>query len=660
MKAPLIRNAALVARCVRRSLRSILHVGVLLLVPQIIEAQAPLEPNFTSVDQLHPPNVLDMIGVTQLRHLDSELNGTGVRVAHPESAVAGPAGQYQVNPSVVGQPESLFTWIGDTGQTANEFPNNVGTQGEHANLTGRTFYGRTNLEGVAYGVSHVDNFHATRFLDFHIDRGNSIAAKVVTQSFHTQYSNCPECNVTTNQRYDDFVAAWGTLIASAVGNGKQFEMLHGVAYNEIGVGAFSVTGVAPIYSGIGPALDGRSKPDITAPALSTSYSTPLFAGATAVLAQAANSTLDTGDNDPRTLKALLLNGAIKPLFTPNPAYAWIRPSEAQPLDRRHGAGIVNVFNSYKQLQAGRRTPDSGVGAQSGWDLRAITHENPVRTYSFTLTGTGLYNGTATLVWHRREGETSINDLNLSLMKDGAPIAASVSQVDNVEHLFVQRLEPGTYDLKVERLDNVVEDPEDYAIAFNFTPVQLIRAVSRKTHGDAGAIDIELPLTGSPGVECRSGTHQVILTFAGPVKLLPSATSSGSKRAAFFWTDIDASGNATHQTGTPTVSGDGTDTITLDLVGAPNARTITVALFGIRDGVNDGDGTHMSDVGFRMGVLLGDTNGDRAVNSGDALQTRNRSGQVTNAGNFRSDVNLDGVINSGDALVVRNNSGQGLP
>ena len=151
-----------------------------------------------------------------------------------------------------------------------------------------------------------------------------------------------------------------------------------------------------------------------------------------------------------------------------------------------------------------------------------------------------------------------------------------------------------------------------------------------------------------------------MTFAGAVKLLPAATSPGSKRAAFFWTDIDAAGNATHHTGTPTVSGDGTDTITLNLVGAPNARTITVALFGIRDGVNEGDGTHMIDVGFRFGLLLGDTNGDRTVNSGDALQTRNRSGQATDAGNFRSDVNLDGAINSGDAFIVRNNSGQGLP
>ncbi len=62
----------------------------------------------------------------------------------------------------------------------------------------------------------------------------------------------------------------------------------------------------------------------------------------------------------------------------------------------------------------------------------------------------------------------------------------------------------------------------------------------------------------------------------------------------------------------------------------------------------------------MSVLVGDTNGDRIVNSGDALQTRNRSGQATDTTNFRSDVNTDGFVNSGDSTVVRSRSGTFLP
>ena len=62
----------------------------------------------------------------------------------------------------------------------------------------------------------------------------------------------------------------------------------------------------------------------------------------------------------------------------------------------------------------------------------------------------------------------------------------------------------------------------------------------------------------------------------------------------------------------------------------------------------------------MVVLLGDTNGDGVVNAGDALETRNRSGQITNATNFYSDVTIDGVINSGDATIVRSRSWNFLP
>ncbi len=62
----------------------------------------------------------------------------------------------------------------------------------------------------------------------------------------------------------------------------------------------------------------------------------------------------------------------------------------------------------------------------------------------------------------------------------------------------------------------------------------------------------------------------------------------------------------------------------------------------------------------MGILLGDTNGDGVVNTGDALQTRCRSGQVAEEINFHSDVNSDGVINAGESFLVRSRSGTFLP
>ena len=144
---------------------------------------------------------------------------------------------------------------------------------------------------------------------------------------------------------------------------------------------------------LGPTLDnGRAKPDITAPAGAyTSFSTPHVAGAAAVLMQAGlrgDGGSDTNSAaDIRTVKALLLNGAVKPAdWTNNP------PS---PLDTRYGAGILNVFNSYEQLAGGKHgyivstsvptgsahppTGASGtIGALSGWDFNTNTSSSSFR------------------------------------------------------------------------------------------------------------------------------------------------------------------------------------------------------------------------------------------------------------------------------------------
>ena len=74
------------------------------------------------------------------------------------------------------------------------------------------------------------------------------------------------------------------------------------------------------------------------------------------------------------------------------------------------------------------------------------------------------------------------------------------------------------------------------------PITPTRVVSRKVHGSAGAFDIELPLTGSPGVECRGGgasnDYQVVFTFPTPVNCSGGSFTSGTA-AVSSW-----SGNGT--------------------------------------------------------------------------------------------------------------------
>jgi hypothetical protein len=165
----------------------------------------------------------------------------------------------------------------------------------------------------------------------------------------------------------------------------------------------------------------------------------------------------------------------------------------------------------------------------------------------------------------------------------------------------------------------------------------LSAVSRKVHNGV-PYDVALPLSGNPGVEPRTpeagNHHQVVVTFANSITMSGAAVVSGAG-------------------GVDNFSAAGAQAI-VNLTNVTNAQTTFVRV----DGVNDG--SHLGCVNIPLAALQGDSNGDGAVNSGDATQVRARSGQDTSAANFRSDVNLSGGINSGDATVVKSRSGTSLP
>ena len=459
-------------------------LGVLVLTCTTVFAQQatlPEPPDFVNTTDA---TTLDTIGVTALRNLNPALNGSGQNVAHAELQNTG-FNQFEVNPGVVGQP-MIFTYINSSGQTSNAFPNSIGTESSHADGVGDAFYGQTNSsnpEGVAYGVGHIYNYEANYFYNHFISLGNNLVGseKVINQSFIFSVFGGP----SIPQTYDNYVASRNKIFCSAVGNsGPPSDP--STAYNVIAVAAYGGT------SSIGPTSDGRSKPDITAPASATSYSTPLVSGAATILVQAAGSILNA--NDSRTVKALLLNGAVKPLSQSNPADNWTHTSTA-PLDTRYGAGVLNVFNSYKQFQGGRNpftvsntsttppNPSGNVPVLAGWDFNTIStspsqgrssRAGPgVNHYFFILpAGSAAYTATVTLTWNRQNSQTSINNLDLFLYRaDGALFASSNSTVDNVEHLFVQNLPPGRYDVEVLKQQGGVSRGETYALAFNVAPTQ---------------------------------------------------------------------------------------------------------------------------------------------------------------------------------------------
>ncbi|MBA3544563.1 MAG: hypothetical protein H0T83_09030 [Chthoniobacterales bacterium] len=170
----------------------------------------------------------------------------------------------------------------------------------------------------------------------------------------------------------------------------------------------------------------------------------------------------------------------------------------------------------------------------------------------------------------------------------------------------------------------------------------ISVVSRKTHGSAGDFNVNLPLTGTAGVECRtggaSGNHTVVATFPAPVTVTGASVTPGG-------------GGTASVVGSPTVNG---SIVTVNLTNVSNAQTLTINLLGVNAG------TDSADVSIPMAVLLGDTTADASVNSGDIGQTKSKSGQTVDGTNFRNDVTVDGSLNSGDIGLVKSKSGTALP
>jgi hypothetical protein len=169
--------------------------------------------------------------------------------------------------------------------------------------------------------------------------------------------------------------------------------------------------------------------------------------------------------------------------------------------------------------------------------------------------------------------------------------------------------------------------------------QLNSVVSRKTHG-ATPFDIPLPITGAPGVECRSGggsgDHTLVFTFNNNVV-------SGSP---VF------SGGVGSISGSPIFAG---NTMTLNLTGVLDQQKITITLVGIKDYLSQ----TLPNTEVSMNVLLGDTTANKFVNSSDISQTKARSGQAISAANFRSDTTLNGTINASDVAQVKANSGHAV-
>jgi hypothetical protein len=168
-----------------------------------------------------------------------------------------------------------------------------------------------------------------------------------------------------------------------------------------------------------------------------------------------------------------------------------------------------------------------------------------------------------------------------------------------------------------------------------TPVSV---VSRKTHGNVGDFDIDLPLAGDHGIECRRGAvpgqHQIVINFATPVTVASATVTAGRGTVDSY-----------------TVSG---STVTVNLKDISDAQTIVLTLTDVNDNTIRGS------VSVPMDVLLGDVSGNRIVSNTDVAQIKAQVAAAITRNNFRNDLNANGIVSNTDVSIAKQNVGTILP
>ena len=229
------------------------------------------------------------------------------------------------------------------------------------------------------------------------------------------------------------------------------------------------------YSSSGPTEDGRCKPDLIAPGISlgpdghsdegyirrphgvgySSFAAPQAAGAAALLIDAARRYELPEAEDPRVIKALLLNGAVK-LTGWHKGGCDPEDDATTPLDYRQGAGLLNVWGSFRHLLAGRygERPlvydPNYLPGNYGWDRHRVSLDpndpNCTRVYYLPEPLKEGENFTATLCWYRHYRQEGIfvplglTTLTLELWSVDAQgqlrerLEGSYSFRDNVQHI----------------------------------------------------------------------------------------------------------------------------------------------------------------------------------------------------------------------------------
>ncbi len=339
-------------------------------------------------------------------------------------------------------------------------------------------------------------------------------------------------NNSALRRADRVVELSDVLIINGVNNaagaGDNLPLMSHI-YNGLAVGKMNGAHQANA-TGNGVDGPGRQKPEIVAPGAATSWATPIVSAVGAVLYETAETdpALVGNDNADRSavIRAILMASAVhRDGWTNNPISSGSgRGVTTTPLDDVYGADLVNIDRAHLTHTAGEQDGATDPASaptidEAGWDFESLGYGES-RFYAFEITEpTDDFSVVAT--WNRRirlsQGLVTVGDFDLylwevdgdgelvSLVGDGGldnfdeGAVVSISPINNIEHLYVNGLQPGSYMIELRRIDETSIYPTfDAGLAWIF-PEQPDAGDPADLNGDGGvgAADLAI-LLGSWG------------------------------------------------------------------------------------------------------------------------------------------------------------------
>ena len=392
-----------------------------------------------------------------------------------------------------------------TGKTIDIRSGPSGPSSHATNVAGLLF---GNSSSMSPGVTEAWSYSAGNWLQSGFIRTlqplpplSGAPSKVWNHSWVGSFTDFLEADIDAVRRVDWVIDTQGLIMTAGLGNGSgslpASNRFLGHTFNALVVGRSDGSHRS---GNTRPEMDGpgRMKPDLVAPAGTTSSATPMVGSAAILLVDTARTWPGLSSNPlaerPEVIKAALMAGALhREGWSNNPETSGpMRGITTTPLDPVFGADQVNINHAHMVLtglqQPGSFDVPSDPVPNTAWD-RPILDESESLYYRFKVDAyTPYFSVLAT--WNRAvaadfsDWELATYELELyrlgtgrggmqSLRGDagltvfGGGNIASLSQVDNVQHLFVEGLHPGEYVLELRRVSDGA-GPTPVAVAW-FTP-----------------------------------------------------------------------------------------------------------------------------------------------------------------------------------------------